>query len=219
MAALKRLDRAQEAIWLSLDAACQAYAKGLRAKPLVDRHFTAGNSQRYGFAPLSRDYFLAKQRGIVSLKGGKHFLPPKLKAAIDALPKGKRKHAIAFALGTKSGSKLDKAVPFQSSTGTMRGIGSGSNLPTLVLTGDLRRAIGAKNATIRINRTSGVCTITFRDLPTYAQYLHEGTPKMPARSPVEPSHGDIAQMRAIAQQFFDDATGKARANPMATKRR
>jgi hypothetical protein len=213
-AALKVLDRAEDGIWLSLEAACRAYAIGLRAKPIVDRHFTPGNAERYGFAPLSRPYFLAKQRGIVSHRGASHFLSPAEHARVGSLKGAKRKAMLDTILHGRQGGKMDPNAGFRSSTGTMTGIGAGKNLPTLVLTGKLRQAVAAKNATIVVNRSNGVATITFHGLPEYALYLHEGTPRMPARSPVEPSADDIAMMRKAAAQFYNDFIGKARANPI-----
>lgn len=259
LAVVKSLERAEEAVWQALEHACMAYAGGsLRAKPLVDRHFTAGNEARYGFEPLSRDYFLAKQRGIVSHRGASHHLSASERRHVRKLkakharslksfksPKGaspeRQADDAAFRraqgdenraelkgfldklLFDRQGSKLDDKAGFKSSTGTMTGFGSGRNLPMLVLTGRLRQAVSGKRATIRIDRGSGVATITFGDLPEYALYLHDGTARMPARSPVEPCAADLEQMRALAQQFMDDASGKLRQNPVrggtATMRR
>jgi hypothetical protein len=250
-AVLRQLDEAEEGIWQSLEAAGRAYATGLRAKPLVDRHFTPGNDERYGFAPLSRAYFAAKQAGLVSHRGASHFLTHGERAGVERL---KAKHAAALkafrarrgdsseraaevadfrkaqgaanraemtahldrVLAGRQGSKLDAKAKFHA-TGPRGGvgIGVGKNLPTLVLTGALRQAVSGKNATLVVNRATGVLTITFHGLPEYALYLHEGTAKMPARSPVEPCADDIAQMREVARQFYADVVGKARGNPLA----
>lgn len=213
-AVLKSLDRAEEGVWLAMDAACRAYATGNRAKPLVDRHFTPGNDQRYGFEPLTRPYFLRKQAGLVQHRGATHFLTPAEHGRVGAL-KGKARSAMLDQiLHGRQGGKQSASAGFKSSTGTMVGFGSGKNLPTLVLSGRTRQAVSAKNATIAINRSAGVATITFHNLPQHALYLHEGTGRMPARSPVEPCADDLVQMQAAGQQFYNDWIGKARPNPI-----
>lgn len=184
LAVLRKLQEAKTLAFEALEAGLRAYATGNRGKPLVDRHFTAGNQQRYGWAPLSRDYFLAKQGEIGSLK--------------------KRNFR---------GSRLDEQAEFQSSTGELVGIGVGKNLPMLVRTGLLRKAVTAKNATIEIDRTTGRATITFHDLPQYAAYHHEGTGKMPKRSPVEPNAEDMAMVQQTIQNYVNERLGAGRQNP------
>lgn len=64
------LYRISHAIRTSVQAGANAYANGIAGeKPIVDKHFTAGNQLRYGWAPLSEDYARAKMRGIVKAGG------------------------------------------------------------------------------------------------------------------------------------------------------
>ncbi|MBA3588849.1 hypothetical protein [Methylibium sp.] len=73
--AIKRMDRIATLIEALPEIGAQEYANGrLRAKPIVDRHFTAGNQQRYGWAPLSPDY--AEQK-----RGQRKMLQRGMKAA------------------------------------------------------------------------------------------------------------------------------------------
>lgn len=163
----------------------QAYANGARSsKPIVDRHFTAGNQQRYGWAPLSRNHFLKKKADL----------------------KGKTKGGVFFPGKGKKGSKLDHAAEFQSSTGEMSGIGSATNKPMLVDTGLTRQAVTAGNHTITVN--GDVATITFRGLPDYDVYLHTGTKKMPKRSPVEPGAADIAEVQDEMEKALSAAVAR-----------
>ncbi len=167
----------------------QEYANGgFRATPIVDRHFTPGNQGRYGWEPLSRDYFLAKGRQ----KG--------------ALRKGMK------ALGRKK-SKLDENAGFQSSTGEMVGIGSGSNLPMLVRTGAMRSAVTSR--THRIERNGDTAVIVFANLPDYGKFLHEGTSKMPRRSPVEPGAEDLAAIEDAMRRHIDKAIGTGGSVPVS----
>lgn len=187
LAALAQIDGIKEAMWQSVVYAAKEYANGNdRGKGIVDRHFTAGNQSRYGWPPLNRDYFLAKQRGIV----------------------GKVKRGVVQLGGGKTGSKIDKAAQFQSSTGTMTGIGSGANLPMLVRSGDLREAVNSKSHLIKEQRARGIVTVLFINLPGYATHLHEGTARMPKRSPVEPSPDDEFQVFEAARRKFSLLVGR-----------
>ncbi len=114
-----------------------AYANGFAGKPIVDQHFTPGNANRYGFAPLSKDYVKRKPN-----PGG----------------------------------------------------------PMLVNTGALRQSVNSKQHTVRMVGNNAV--ITFRNLMDYATYLHEGTPKMPPRSPVAPNALDKQQALIYARAWI-----------------
>ena len=164
-----------------------------RATAIVNRHFTLGNQQRYGWAPLSRDYFLAKQGSLGKSKG---FFNPG---------------------GGKQKIKLDPKAEFQSSTGELVGIGSGKNKPMLVNSGTLKAAMAAGKHSLR-QTSDGSVIVVFRGLPEYAIYLHEGTskPKMPRRSPVTPSEEDRAEVQAAAARFMDASlgTGKTSKGPV-----
>lgn len=195
----------------ALRVGANAYANGGTRRPIVDRHFTEGNAERYGFAPLSREYFLHKLHGVT---GG---VPGKLKK-----------------MRNFNGSRLDEKVPFQSSTGTLVGIGSGKNLPILVGIDRVdSNGLTHQGGTLRKLANSGVHTveiigertarITFRGQPTYGKYHHEGTAKMPQRSPYNPSAEDRAEVIAIMRQYLDRVLGRlkpssasAQAPPAAT---
>lgn len=161
-----------------------------RSVAIVNRHFTLGNQQRYGWAPLSRDYFLDKQG---SLGKAKVFFNPG---------------------GGKQKIKLDPKAEFTSSTGELVGIGSGKNKPMLVNSGALKAAMAAGKHSLR-QTSDGSVIVVFRGLPAYAIYLHEGD-GMPKRSPVSPSAEDIAEVQAAAARFMDASlgTGKKSAGPV-----
>jgi hypothetical protein len=171
----------------------EVYANGARrATPIVDRHFTAGNQQRYGWAPLSRAYFLRKQQGL----------------------KGKVRKGVFFPGKGKKGSKLDKGAEFQSSTGALTGIGSGTNKPMLVNSGLTRQAVSGGSHTISLS--GDVALVTFRGLPDYAEYLHTGTGKMPKRSPVEPGPDDITQVGDEMEKALSAQTARLGFSPVSS---
>ncbi len=181
--ALKVLEAAKAAMTEALRRAVDEYANGgNRAKPIVDEHFTAGNNQRYGWAPLSQAY--AKQ---------------KAKQA-GALRKGMKEAGRVV-------SKLDPNVPFQSSTGTMTGMGTGSNLPTLVRSGALRESVNSRQHKVEVNATVGTVTVVFLVLD-YGKYHHTGTGKLPKRSPVEPGARDIEQIRNATNRHLSALVGR-----------
>ena len=70
----------------------------------------------------------------------------------------------------------------------------GGNLPILVRTGKLRAMVASMKHVI--TQSGDIATITFTDLPDYAEYLHTGTDKMPARSPVNPGPKDLQEIDA-----------------------
>lgn len=185
---LRKLDAAAAALAALPEVGAKAYIAGFRNDPIVDKHFTAGNQGRYGWAPLSRDYFLRKAGQA-----------PKLRA--DMKTAGRKV------------SKLDKAAGFRSSTGELSGEGTGANLPMLVRTGATREAVTSR--THRIERQGDVAIIVFANLPEYALHLHTGTGKMPKRSPVEPGVADIVEIHAAMTQFIDRAIGTGGTVPVS----
>ena len=195
LAKIRQLERVAAAVRTSVVAGANAYANGVAGgKPIVDKHFTAGNQQRYGWAALSRDYFLRKQGQIKPKTKGGVFFP---------------------GLG-KTGSKLDKAAEFRSSTGLLSGIGVGINAPMLVLTGALRAAVSSVKHPVRASPDGNLVTVKFSGLPEYAQYLHDGTPRMPQRSPVAPNELDRAEIVAVMRKHVDAALGTGGAVPVSS---
>lgn len=93
-----------------------------------------------------------------------------------------------------------------------RAVPKGKGLPVLVLTGALRDAITAGRAVI--SRTGDRIRITWTGLPDYATYLHNGTPRMPARSPINPNEADRNRILAAARRFLSAATGTGGAVPV-----
>jgi len=96
-----------------------------------------------------------------------------------------------------------------------RSVPRGKALPMLVLTGALRDAITAGQA--RVVRTGPeTVTMTWDGLPDYAVYLHEGTPTMPKRSPVEPNAADRQAIIDAANRYLTQAVGTGGAVPVTT---
>jgi hypothetical protein len=177
MTASQKVAKLKATIIESVRQGAIAYAIGRAGKPIVDQHFTEGNQQRYGWEPLSRDYFLRKRGQIPNVNKRQNF----------------------------KGSRLDKNAEFKSSTGTLTGIGSGTNLPMLVNSGDLRKRTTGKGHGIKM--VGGTAVITFTGLPEYATYLHEGTGKMPQRSPVLPNEFDKKQVIEVMKAYLRRVTG------------
>ena len=94
----------------------------------------------------------------------------------------------------------------------LRSVPRGGGLPILVATGALRDAITAGRATL--TRVGNTIVIHWTGLPEYAVYLHQGTPRMPARSPVNPNAADRARILAAARRFLSAALGTAGAVPL-----
>lgn len=179
--ALRRLDAVANALEQLPRVGAQAYANGGgRAKPIVDRHFTPGNAQRYGWPPLSREYAMRKAGQAGALRKG-------MKAA------------------GRTVSNIDKSVPFRSSTGTMSGEGAGANLPMLVRSGETREAVNSRQHLVAVK--GDIATITFRNLPQRAKWLHEGTTRMPIRSPVEPNALDAEEIKGEMRRYMDRVVG------------
>ncbi len=187
---VRRILAVAGAMRTALRAGAEAYANGGgRATPIVAAHFTAGNQQRYGWAPLTRDYYLAKQRG-VSHNGR---VP-----GVAKLGKGRQ------------GVKTDPKAEFQSSTGELVGIGQGRNLPMLVKSGDTRQAIAFTPHPIDGNDDGSVVTIRFGiGAPEWARYLETGTARMPRRSPVDLNEQDRRDVLAAMQKHLSAAMGTA----------
>ncbi len=189
---IQRIEAVAAAMASAVEVGAQTYANGgFRATPIVDGHFTAGNQQRYGWEPLSRDYFMVKAGQKAALRKG-------MKAA------------------GRKGSKLDKFAGFQSSVGGgMIGFGTGANLPMLVRTGATRAAVNSR--THRLDRNGDTVVITFANLPDYVEFLQNGTAKMPKRSPVEPNSEDMAQIQAAMEQFIEKAAGAGGSVPVEAR--
>lgn len=140
-----------------------AYANGINgAVPIVRQHFTKGNQQRYGWAPLSKDYAAEKAGKTTKLKAN-------IRQSGRVVPKGKQ-------------------------------------LPMLVASGQLRDDVSNK-ANHRIAQTNDVAIITFGNLPEYAEFLQDGTDKMPARSPVDPNESDAKQVADVMLRYLSSALG------------
>lgn len=93
-----------------------------------------------------------------------------------------------------------------------RPVPKGKGLPFLVLTGALRAAVTAGKATVA--RRGDFIRITWTGLPEYAVYLHEGTPRMPARSPVAFNAADRTRILNTARRFLSAFTGTGGAVPV-----
>lgn len=187
---LRKLSQLADAMARLPTIAAKAYANGIdRNRPIVEAHFTPGNDQRNGWPPLSRNYALAKARGLNKTKRGKA-------SELQTLKTGRK-------------VKIDRNASFQSSTGTVSGIGTMANLPMLVRTGLLRQSV--TTPTLHAIAQSGdTAHITFSGLPDYASYLHTGTDgkrHMPKRSPVEPSFEDVILMEDAVRKYLDGISG------------
>lgn len=81
----------------------------------------------------------------------------------------------------------------------------GAGLPMLVRTGALRDSISGGRA--KISRTGTGFMITWANVPEYAIFLHQGTPKMPKRSPIEPNASDNAKVISAANRYLHGFLG------------
>ncbi len=81
----------------------------------------------------------------------------------------------------------------------------GKILPILVLTGALRASILSRQNTI--TQQGDTAYITFKGLPGYAVYLHEGTSRMPERSPVKPNEADMDRVKEYVARRLKLITG------------
>lgn len=178
--------------------AAEAYANGkFGDRPIVEAHFTPGNDQRQGWPPLERSYAMAKASGLSKARG------------LYRIDTRKKDLSTYQKLSTGTRVKIDRNASFQSSTGTMSGVGKMSNLPMLVRSGLLRESITSrKSRTLHAISVSGDnAFVTFNGLPDYATYLHEGTGRMPKRSPVEPSFGDVMLIEDAVRKYLDGQSG------------
>lgn len=102
--------------------------------------------------------------------------------------------------------KLDKNAGFRSKlSGGLVGEGTGKNLPMLVLTGEMRKTVNSKQHSIRV--TGGNASILFKNLVEYAKYHHEGSGRLPQRSPVLPNAQDRAQVLEHMKAYIRRAVG------------
>jgi hypothetical protein len=189
-ALLKRFPALRKALLESLRFGINEYANGgTRARPIVDAHFTAGNAERYGWAPLSAEYAARKAAGIVQgrrgvgtyLDAAERTLSPEHQRELARHRGGSKLATIpTFHRASKAGQAAGLAGAFGSSAG---------NLPMLVLFGDLRRAVNSRNHLVKVFE-NGRGVATFRGLPDYGLFHHLGAGKLPRRSPVEPNAED-----------------------------
>lgn len=95
-----------------------------------------------------------------------------------------------------------------------KAVPQGKGLPMLVSTGRLRDAIaGGRRASItRIGPEAFL--IRWPNDPPYAIFHHEGTGKMPRRSPIWPNAEDRAAILAAARRYLSAAVGTASAIPL-----
>jgi hypothetical protein len=243
----EHLRRVAAAIRGALAAAVEEYANGKRrAVPIVDRHFTAGNQQRYGWEPLSKDYFEQKAKGVVAAgQSGlvlDHVDSRRLKdidrriafrkkvfkssvknnrvAQAEVASEGikedviARKSLISKATKGRKFSKIDKSAQFNRLRGGLL-VSSGANLPMLVRTGALRAAVNSGTHRIVASPDGNQVTVYFHNLPEYAVYLHDGTGKMPKRSPVQPNAEDYEQVYATARRNIDAVLKTVTTGPRA----
>ena len=256
-AKIRRMQQVAAALRTAAYAGANAYANVMAGeRPIVDRHFTAGNQQRYGWAPLSKDYFDRKAHGIASVNGAAFHLDSKQmkefknhkkelakNASVYRPKKGDNEHTAGHfkniyaghlkdnraKLGDflrkltagRAGSKLDSRAEGRGITGAtsllfgaQAGVVSGKNLPMLVLSGALRSAVvGPRHS---VTSAGDTAIIHFRGLPDYAEFLHDGTPRMPARSPVTPGPQDREEVIAAMSRDIDKAMRTGGAVPVSS---
>lgn len=209
---IRKIKGVAQAMRTAVIKGAEAYANGAVKRgvaPIVSRHFTAGNQQRYGWAPLSAEHFERKSMGIAEASGAAHFLDAEQARTLKAGSTSAVAKSILLAELTKgrTGSTLDKAAQSNFSTHAARGLGvsTGVNLPMLVFRGLLKAAMTGVKHAISQTGNGQRAVIHFRNLPEYAQFLHEGTATMPKRSPVEPNAEDRAAVLAVMQKHMDAA--------------
>jgi hypothetical protein len=181
MANADDLERLAKGIIEAVRVSAEEYANGREmGTPIVDRHFTAGNSQRYNWQPLSAGYFKWKQ---------------------GTITRENTKRGVFYPGAGKKGSKLDKAALFATGRGG-RGVKSGVNKPMMVLYGDLRASVNAKNHKIKVSPDGNFVFIIFTNLPDYAIKHHKGI-GVPKRSPFELNEEDEKLVKTIAKRHID----------------
>ncbi len=187
---LRTLKAAADAIAAVPIVAGKAYAGtgAGQSRGIVDGHFTAGNSERYGWPPLSPEYFRRKQGQAAEnrLQMKRHELPT---------------------------SKMDSAATFRTKNpnqilfGAQPGVGAGKNLPMLVARGFLRNAV---NTTGHVERTGPDSARITWQVPDYGAYHHEGAGRNPKRSPIDPNAADLEKIRAAVEKFIAQSIGRGR---------
>lgn len=192
--ALRTFRRMAKALQNLPQIIAEAYANGrYGTRPIVEAHFTPGNDQRNGWPPLSRDYALAKARGLSRGRGGKV-------RELQTLATGRK-------------VKVDRNASFQSVKDDIAFVGTGANLPQLVRTGLLReRVVSRQLHTISVS--GDTATIIFGHLPDYAAYLQTGTSRMDRRSPVDPSYQDVLMLEVLAKRYLDAVGGGTTKGPV-----
>ena len=195
------------------------YANGVAdgaEKPIVDQHFTAGNQLRYDWDSLSIQYAKWKLSGATETLQGNVMFLNKIQRAIHAATKGKKAKS-DYIYEANEGRTASKPTPetlaldFNNNEIKLAG-----GQPMLVLTGALRAAVsGGKGANRHpVHATPNGAVVTFRNLPKYAIFLHEGD-GTPMRSPVDPNELDRAQVVAAMSRYVDAAGGTGGAVPVS----
>ncbi len=188
---LTTLRAASEAIAAVPIVAGKAYAGtgAGQSRGIVDGHFTAGNSERYGWPPLSPEYFRRKQgqakENRVQMK--RHELPV---SGYDASATTKGKSAATSLL-----------------FGAQAGVVTGKNLPMLVARGFLRNAV---NTTGHVERTGPDSARITWNVPDYGAFHHQGAGHNPKRSPIDPNAADLDKIRAAVEKFIQQSIGRGR---------
>lgn len=199
--AVRRIDRIAQMVEELPLVGAEEYANGgFRGKPIVDRHYTAGNQGRYGWKNLSQDYAEWKAEHLVVFgktrgkETGLAIVDDDDLARIQGLTGKARKAAlVAMTKGRKTSTLNDSA-----------GGGGGTRLPMLVLTGRLRTAINSRSHLI--SKMPDGAMIVFRNLPHYAVYHHKGQ-GVPRRSPVNPNAEDIKAIADTMRRYLDKVLG------------
>lgn len=214
IAALRKLELAKVAMANALLGAAQEYANGgNRAEPIVRRHFTSGNQQRYGWPDLSPDYAEWKAGGTAKTTGGVAFLNAKqtgvlaafmagLSGVKGAAKKAARAAKVSELRGGRAASKPDKG---------QKGPAGGAGLPMLVLTGRLRDAVSGGRAAV-VAVSISIVRITWTGLPEYAVYQHHGD-GVPKRSPIQPNADDRLQIIMAARRILSTSIGTGTSGP------
>ena len=202
MGILRKTEGAQAALLNAVLAAAEEYANGgNRAEPIVRRHFTAGNADRYQWPPLSPKYAKWKEGGTTQTVGGVGFLNAQQRGQLAAFMAGLTgvTGAARKAARAREVSRLRGGRPASRPTG-------GQALPMLVLSGRLRDAVAGGRATVRAVSASRI-VIRWSGLPDYARFHEEGTPKMARRSPVEPNDEDRRAIVMAARRYLSASIG------------
>lgn len=185
--ALRKVEAAQKALRVALEAGCIAYANGGtgQAAPIVDDRFKGAGNQR--FAPLSPDY--AARKPLLLARHGK---------ITGNIKVGKRQPRFipgpTFQRGATSGRVGNRLI-------------GGKALPVLVLSGKLRQAVTAGNARISVAPDGSRATITWTGLPDYAEAHANGVAPLPQRHPLRPNTADRARFVGVMRKHVAAALG------------